>query len=420
MISLWQSAYVGYLVAVGVGLLIGVERERNKGKGPQRGAAGVRTFAIAALLGAVAGHSASPLLIAIAGSAVILLSVVSYALSRGTDPGVTTEFALCLTYFLGVLAIREPQLAGMLGVLLALLLVSRSWLHEFVLHKLTARETLDAILLAASALIVLPVLPNHAVDRYGVVNPQLIWRLTVIVMLLNAFGYVASRSFGAKRGLMLAGFFGGFISSAATIAAMGHRARANTALRHPAIAGAALSSLSTVLELAIILAVAYPPLLVRMAPGLSCMGIAAGLYGALFAHRALRQPPGHEAAAGRAFQPRQAILFALMITIVLWFAAWLAEHFGPWGAIAGIAAGGFADAHSASATAAAIASQGNIDLSAAVFAIAAAVTTNTMTKIAVAFFAGGLDYVRRLAPGLVLMLLGLYGGVWIAAKIAIQ
>jgi uncharacterized membrane protein (DUF4010 family) len=402
-------------VALGVGLLVGVERERHKGEGPERGAAGVRTFAIAALLGAVAGHIGNPALVAVGAAGVIVLAVVSYGVSRGADPGITTEIALCLTYFLGVLAMSQPELAGPLGVLLALLLVSRSWLHDFVLRKLTAQETLDGILLAAAALIVMPLLPNRAVDAYGVVNPQLIWRLTVIVMALNAFGYVALRMLGANRGLVLAGLLGGFVSSAATIAAMGHRAQEKPETERAAVAGAALSSVSTVILLALILAVTYPVLLIRMGPALIGMGACAVLYGAVFTRHALKRPLPGEAPSGRAFQPRQAILFAVTITVVLWLAAWVGDHAGAWGAVTTITASGFADAHSASATAAAMARQGSLDVTTALLAILGAITANTITKGVVAATSGGGGFARKLAPGLALMLVALYAGAWLAA-----
>lgn len=412
----WNSTVTGYLVALGVGLLVGVERERHKGEGPDRGSAGVRTFAIAALLGAVAGHIAIPALIAVGAAGVIVLTAASYRVTRGQDPGITTEFALCLTYFLGVLAMSQPELAGALGVLLALLLVSRSWLHDFVLRKLTAQETLDAILLAAAALIVMPLLPNRAVDAYGIVNPQLIWRLTVIVMLLNAFGYVAQRTLGAKHGLVLAGLLGGFVSSAGTIASMGHRVREKPDTYRAAVAGAALSSVSTVVQLALILAATYPLLLIRMSVALIGMGTFAVLYGAFFTRHALRQPLPGEAPPGRAFQPRQAIVFAITITVVLWLATWLANHVGSWGALAAITAGGFADAHSASATAAAMARHGSMETTTAVAAILSAITANTITKAVVAAVAGGGGFARKLVPGLALMLVGLYAGAWLTAR----
>lgn len=410
-------SFEGYLIAVGVGLLVGSERERTKGEGPGRGAAGVRTFSIAALLGAVAGDLALPLLSAVGGAAIIVLAVSSYRLTQPADPGITTELALCLTYFIGILCISQPALGAALGALLALLLVSRSWLHDFVRRKLTAQENLDAILLAAAALIILPLLPNRAVDAYGVVNPQLIWRLTVIVMMLNAFGYVAMRTLGAQRGLLVAGFFGGFISSSATIASMGQLARREPGVLRLAVAGAALSSISTVIQLVLILGASYLPLLWRTAPALVGMCLVAVLYAALFTRRALRQSSATTPPSGRAFQPRQAFFFALLITAVLWLSAMLADQFGVRGAIAGIAAGGFADAHSASATAAALAKSGALQQSAAVWAVLIAITTNTLTKITVALVTGGGAFARQLIPGLVLMLLGLYAGAWITTTL---
>ena len=38
-------------MALGIGLLVGVERERRKGEGPRRGVAGLRTFALVGLAG---------------------------------------------------------------------------------------------------------------------------------------------------------------------------------------------------------------------------------------------------------------------------------------------------------------------------------------------------------------------------------
>ncbi len=48
-----RSTLIGICVALGIGLLIGAERERRKDNSPARSAAGIRTFAVAALMGAV-------------------------------------------------------------------------------------------------------------------------------------------------------------------------------------------------------------------------------------------------------------------------------------------------------------------------------------------------------------------------------
>src|SRR5690349_21475691 len=91
-------------VALGVGLLVGIERERRKGDGPSRGAAGVRTFAVTALLGALAAIIENDVVLAIAGVGVVTLVAVSYWHSSDHDPGLTTEVALLATFMIGVLA----------------------------------------------------------------------------------------------------------------------------------------------------------------------------------------------------------------------------------------------------------------------------------------------------------------------------
>jgi uncharacterized membrane protein (DUF4010 family) len=410
--ALPEGALSGLVVALGLGLLIGVERERRKGEGSMRAAAGVRTFSLVAILGACAALLGSPVLLGVLGAGISVLALAAYLRSAEQDPGLTTEVALILTFVLGALAIRQARLAAGLGVLVALLLVSRSRLHDFVSHRLSDSEVRDAILLAAAALIVLPILPNRAVDPYGVINPQVIWRLTVLVLLINALGYIAVRTLGAAAGLALSGFFSGFVSSIATIAAMGSRAREHESHRLASVAGAALSSVATVVQLALVLAVANYDVLLPLMPALAAMAIVSVLYAAVFAYRAIRQAVSGDAGAGRAFQPRRALAFALMITATLFVAAFLADRYGAVGASVGIAMAGFADAHSASASAASLARSGTLDQQAAILAIVFAVTTNTLSKAGVAFAVGGWKYARALVPGLALMLLAMWIGAW--------
>lgn len=352
-------------------------------------------------------------MLGVLGIGIAALATASYLRARDSDPGLTTEVALVLTYVLGSLAITQPQLAAGLGVLAALLLVSRSPLHDFVSHRLSDQEVRDAILLAAAALIVLPMLPDRAVDPYGVVNPQMIWRLTVLMLVINALGYIALRTLGPTNGLALAGFFSGFVSSVATIAAMGSRARDQQSLRSAAVAGAALSSVATVVHLTLVLAVANHNLLLRLVPALAGMAVVSVLYAGLFAYRAARQSGAEGSFAGRAFHPRRALSFALLITATLFAAAFLADRYGSIGASSGIALAGFADAHSASASAASLALAGTLPPRTAVLAIMLAVSTNTVSKCVAAFSTGGWEYCRALAPGLALMLIAMWVGVWL-------
>lgn len=403
----------GFAVALGVGLLIGVERERRKENDASVGApGGVRTHALVGLAGAAAAQFGSPALV-VAGALVVgALAVASYLRTSPGDPGITSEVALLVTFLVGALAIQAPQLAAALGVLTALLLASRSALHDFARRSLTDREVLDAILLAGAALVVLPLMPDRAVDPLGIVNPHVIWRLTVLVLLLNAFGYVALRALGPDRGLPLAGLFGGFVSSAATIGAMGARASAQPALGMAAAVAATLSSVATVLQMSLVLALVAPALLAELAVGLLAMGAAALGAGALGLLRLRRATvaDGADAPQGRAFQPRYALAFSATVTTLLLLAAWLERRYGAAGALVGVALGGFADTHSAAASAAALQVKGALGLDEAAVGVRLAMTANTVSKLAVAWASGGARYLRGVAPALLLMLAALWAG----------
>ena len=137
----------GLAVALGIGLLVGIERER-RGAGGGHPVAGVRTFALVALSGAVAERLGTAAMV-IGAAFVALAALASYRASRERDPGLTTEVAMLLVFLLGVLALRETTLAAGLGVAVALLLSAKSRVHHFVQRVLTEQELHDALLLAA-------------------------------------------------------------------------------------------------------------------------------------------------------------------------------------------------------------------------------------------------------------------------------
>src|SRR5215471_3807263 len=149
------------LSALGIGLLIGAERERRKEEGPSRSAAGIRTFAIVSLIGAVAVAIGNEWLLPVAVVAVTALASAAYLRSTQDDPGLTTEAALIVTVLLGGLAVYYPAFAAGLAVVVAVLLASRDKIHRFVSCVLSADELTDALVLAAIVFVILPIVPNR-------------------------------------------------------------------------------------------------------------------------------------------------------------------------------------------------------------------------------------------------------------------
>lgn len=401
-------------VALGVGLLIGIERERRKGEGPDRAAAGIRTFTLASLLGAIGALLPQPFAFPAAALCLVSLAVLGYARSRRADPGITTEVALVVTFLLGALAVTQPALASGLGAVVAILLASRDWLHRFVSQVLTAAELHDALVLAAAALVVLPLLPEHGVGPVGAVSPRTVWRIVILVMALGALGHVAVRSLGVRHGLALAGFLGGFVSSTATIGAMGARARANPALCGAATAGAVLSTVATVAQMAIVLAATNGAVLRALALPLIVAGACAVAYALILTRRRDKAAaPVPEVASGRAFDLRVALLLAVTLAGVSLVSSWLTQRLGTGGLALGTALAGFADTHAAAIGAASLVNAGAVTPVATVVPILLGFSTNTLSKSVVAIAAGGGGFARRTVPGLVLVALG----AWLGARL---
>jgi len=389
-------------VALGIGLLLGAERERRKGEGPARGAAGIRTFALVALAGGIAMAVGGGLVLAVALGFVALAVLAAYVLGDRTDPGLTTEVAVVVAFLLGALAQQEPQLAAGIAVVVTILLAAREQLHRLVSRALTEQEVHDALLFAGAALVILPLAPNERIGPYGVFNPFAIWRLVVIVMAIGGAGYASVRLLGARVGLPLSGLAAGFVSSSATIAAMGARARETPALRTPAVAAAVLSTVATVVQMVIVVGATDGRTLAQLWPAMAFAGVAAVGYGAVFALRALRDAAAdaHQP-GGRAFDLKTAVLFAATVTAVLFVSAVLGDWLGNRGVLLSAAVAGFADTHAAAIAVAGLAAGGRIEPADAVVPILAAFTTNSVTKMVLAAASGGRRFAAEVWPGVI-------------------
>ncbi len=395
-------------------MLVGAERERRKGSGAARGAAGVRTFSVAALLGAVGMLLGGVLVLAVVAFIVGLLAVVAYQRSREEDPGMTTEISLLLTCLLGGLAMREAALAAGIGAALALLLAARNRIHYFVRGVLTERELHDAALFAAAALIVLPLSPDRFMGPFDAINPHAITRLVVLVMAIGGMGHIAIRSLGERYGLPLAGFTAGFVSSTATIYLMGERAKEYPAQMHGAVAGATLSSVATIIQMAVVITLIQPSLLHVFVIPLACGGIVAFAYSVFFTLKKLSN--GDDLTGkdlGRAFDLKSAIIFAALVSVVLLLSAGLTTWFGLRGTLLAATVSGLVDAHATAASVASLVAANKLLVEEALWAILAGLTTNTLMKAIVAFKSGGTYYAARILPGLVLTI----GAIWLATLI---
>ena len=343
----FRGSILPLAVALGIGLMLGVERERHKGRGPSRGPAGIRTFALVALLGGLAERVGDTAVVVVVGTFVGLMVVAGYLRAEEEDPGITTEVALMIAFLLGVLAQQDTSLAAGLGVAVALVLAYRERFHRIARETLSEEEIHDGLLMAAAALIVLPLLPDEGLGPNAAFNPLVVWRLVVIVMAVQGAGYVALRVIGPRYGLLLSGFISGFVSSAATVATMGGRAVAEPKLLRSAVGAAVASTVATVVLLAIVVGATSGATLRASALPLVLAGIAAAGYSAIVSARVIRARPPEHFERGRAFDFKTALILAVTISLLLVVSAALNQALGRGGVTLSAAIAGFADSQSA-------------------------------------------------------------------------
>jgi len=215
-------------LALGIGLLIGLQRERA---GSSLG--GIRTFPLLALLGAVCGLLAAEwggVVVAAGFLGVLSLAVLANLASRSNSRafrtgGQTSEAASLLTYALGAyLATGQYAAAIVVGGVAAVLLHFKKPMHRFA-GRMTESDAHAVMRFVIVTLIVLPVLPNEAYGPLRVLNPREIWLMVVLIVGLSLAGYVAGKLVGERAGVVLGGILGGLVSSTATTVAFSRRVK---------------------------------------------------------------------------------------------------------------------------------------------------------------------------------------------------
>jgi uncharacterized membrane protein (DUF4010 family) len=396
--------------AVAVGALIGAERERRKGEGPARSPAGIRTFTITSIAGAVAFSLGGVFLLAVLTACVAAMVAMSYLRGQEQDPGLTTEIVLVLTALLGGMCMQAPQTAAAIAVAVTVLLYTKAWLHNLVISVISKDELDDALIFAAATLVILPLVPNRQMGPYLALNPHSIWIVIVLVMAISAAGYVAIRLFGAKYGLPLAGAISGFISSTATIGAMGSRAKKSKDLLAACVAGAVLSTVATIAQMTLVIAATSVPTLISLSGPLLLAGGTALAYGVVLTLLAAHNAGSSAAQTGGVFSLKTALAFGVILAIILVISAGLQERFGSAGVLIAALVAGLIDTHAAAISVATLVASGKVTPQDAILPILAALTSNTLSKIAMAAVGGGWAFALRVVPGLVLVALAAWIG----------
>lgn len=400
------------LIALGIGLLIGAERERRKSARRVPATAGIRTFATASLLAALAMHLGGVLLLSVCVACLAVFTAIGYWRSRDdNDPGLTTEFALLATALLGGQSLDAPAFAVGIAVLLTMLLAARGPMHRFVGKVMTAGELADVLTVAGATFVILPLLPNRTMGPFDAINPYSMWLVVILVLGINATGRVVTRWLGARLGVPVLGLASGFVSSSATIGAMGAWSRRVPQAVGAASAAAVLSTVATFVQLGFVLqltdqatfAIALLPILAAIATA-ACLGISLTV-------AAWHSLPGAVPEMDRRIGFALAFMFSATLGIMLIFASALRDIFGEPGILFAAAIGGVLDVHAASIAVASQVSAGQISSQDAALPLLVAWSSSAAAKIIFACAAGPRVFASRVMPAQLLIILG----PWLAA-----
>lgn len=392
-----SDPFLHLAVALGLGLLVGLQRERAAAR-----IAGIRTFALIALFGAVAAELGKTYggWVVVAGLAVSGALVIAGHLLEmrqgAPDPGLTTEFAAVVMYGIGVLVATAPMALAVVATgAVALLLHLREPLHRFA-GKLGEGDFTAIMQFVLIALVILPVLPDRAFGPYGVLNPYQVWWMVVLIVALSLAGYVAFKLFGSRAGAVLAGLLGGLVSSTATTVSYARRSVGAPELAGLATQVVAIASAVVYVRLAVEIAAVAPRSWLALAPPLLAMlGLCAALAAvAWWTGRRGSLPPPEPANPA---ELRSALAFGALYAVILLAVAFARDRYGAAGLYAVAGFSGLADLDALTLSTARLVGQGQLPAEVGWRAILLGTLANLAFKAGVVAVLGTWRFFVRIA-----------------------
>ena len=330
------------LLSLGIGLLVGFEREWSHKD------LGVRTFTIISLFGMLAALIAATFIFIGLAGVIALLVVVNIGALRTQRPlEATTSGALLVTFALGVLIgqghVFTPTASA---IVMTLLLALKPQFLRFA-GGLTQEEVRGAVLLGLIGFVIYPVLPNRYVDPWNLLNPREAWFTVILIASIGFLNYVLLRLYSG-RGLYYTAVFGGLVNSTAAIAELSRSvASAEPNARQLAVVVNLLTIVAMFVRNLALLVIFSPPAGFIAAVPIGLMALSAGTF-IWWERRVSVDSAG--LAIGSPISLRQLVSFATIFVAIQVVGSLAQRLFGAYGVVIVSALGGLAS--SASSTAA--------------------------------------------------------------------
>jgi len=390
-------------VSLGLGMLIGLERERTRGD--TYSFAGVRTFSLVSLLGAITVYTGEESglvwLVGLVFLALVSLAVAAYYVAaRNGKPGITTEISLLITFFIGLLcAWGELEVAGVIAVVTMLLLALKGWLHNLA-RRIETSDVEATLKFAIITLIILPLVPNTNFSLAGldVINPYKTWLMVVLIAGLNFVGYILIKVVGREHGLGITGLLGGLVSSTAVTLSFSQRSRTEPGLASMFVLTILLAWTVMFFRVLIVVGVVNFSLARILLPGMLLLGVVSLGICLLLWRRDRSKVVAEVETGSNPFELGGAIKFGLLFALVIFIASAAQAYFGDAGLYFTGALAGLTDVDAISLSMADLSLNDPANSAAAARTIVIAVISNTLVKSGMVLWLGAPSMRNSIIP----------------------
>lgn len=403
--------------ALGIGFIIGMQRENSYNNNKSRHPAGLITFTIVCLCGAISAYlsqimeTAAPFVTGVVVIGILLMaSHIAYGLSHAEEKdnniaGITTSSALFLIYFLGALCWYNKLLvAGIIMFVLLWLFALKKQLHK-VATMISTEDIIATVKFAVISLMILPFLPNQAYGPPGleVLNPHTIWLFVVFICGIGFVSYVLIKIIGPGKGIWLTGLFGGLASSTALTLNMVGRSRENESYAIDFAMSIVLSWAVMYARLYLICVFLMPALALSLAVPLLVPVVPSLGYAIYLKFSQSDEHSEKNSNFSNPFKLLPAIKFGLIFTVVMFVANAARVYLGNGALMACSFMGGAAEMDAVAFSLIDMAMKTTLPVRELVIALLFASLANTLTKGGLVYFLGAKSLRKPIAPAVILI-----------------
>jgi uncharacterized membrane protein (DUF4010 family) len=397
-----------FLIAIALGALIGMEREMDMWHSGIRDFAGVRTFILITLFGALVAFisqtfDSQMIFISTVLFGFMMLVLASYVVTARYNKkiGATTQMTALLAFVIGMMCILGMvRLAVSITILITIFLSLKPFLHGFA-QKINRQEMYSTLEFLLVTLVVLPFLPNKGYGPFEVFNPFNIWLMVVFISAISYIGYILIKWKGVGKGVGLTGFVGGLVSSTSVASSMANESK-RTKMAKPFAFGTIISSTTMFLRVLFIVFILNRELLPKLAVPLGAMALSGATF-ALMSWKKVKKSPKYDLKSPLSLVP--AIKFAIFFALVLYVSKAAQFYYGSSGVYVIALLAGLADLNAITISMASLSLTGVLPVDTAVIAITLAVISNNIVKIWIGYLFGTREFSRRIDMAYVITLL---------------